>query len=77
VPPHTLADNITSEVSRDRIRALWAVRVDPAEWVVVLVTGDDLKAVGSTVKTTGGLHIIEPTVEVLQEAVDDLRLLSE
>jgi len=51
--------------------------IDPAEWIGVLGTGDDLKAVGSTVKTTGGLHVIEPTVEVLQEAVDDLRLLSE
>jgi hypothetical protein len=53
------------------------VRVDPAECVVVLVAGDGLKAVGSAIKATGSLHGVEPTVEVLQEAVDDLRLLSE
>lgn len=44
---------------------------------MVLVTGDGLKAVGSAIKAAGGLHAIEPTVEALQEAVDDLRLLFE
>ncbi|UCC63896.1 MAG: threonine synthase [Anaerolineae bacterium] len=52
-------------------------RIDPAERIVVLVTGNGLKDVGSAIKATGGPHVIEPTVEALREAVMDLKLLSE
>ncbi len=122
VPPTTLADSIASEVPRDRIKALRAVRdtggafvtvsdgeildamrllgetsgvfgepagsaplagllkmhrqgqIDPAERIVVLVTGSGLKDVGSAVKATGGPHLIEPTVEALRQAVAVLGL---
>jgi threonine synthase len=125
VPPHTLADSIASEVPRDRIKALRAVRdtdgefvtvtdieileamrllggttgvfaepagaaslagllkmqrqgrIDPAERIVVLVTGSGLKDVASAIEATGGPHIIEPTVGALREAVTNLGLLSE
>ncbi len=125
VPPTTLADSIASEMPRDRIKALRAVRdtagefvtvtdqeildamrllgqtsgvfgepagsaplagllkllrqrqIDPAERIVVLVTGNGLKDVSSAIKATGGPHVIEPMVEALREAVADLRLLSE
>ena len=125
LPPHTLADSIASEVPRDRIKALQAVRdtdgefmtvkdqeildamqllgqttgvfgepagaaplagllkllrqeqIDPAERIVVLVTGNGLKDVSSAIKATGGPHVIEPTVEALREAVTGLKLLSQ
>jgi threonine synthase len=50
-------------------------QIDPAERIVVLVTGNGLKDVGSAVKATGGPHIIEPTVEALREAVTESKLL--
>jgi threonine synthase len=125
VPPHTLADSIASEMPRDRIKALRAVRdtdgefvvvsdqeildamrllgattgvfgepagtaplagllkmqregrIDPTERIVVLVTGNGLKDVGSAIKAAGGPHIIEPTVKALCEAVEDLKLVSQ
>ena len=125
VPPRTLADSIASEVPRDRIKALRAVRdtggefvtvtddeileamrllgqttgvfgepagtaslagllkmlheerIDPAERIVVLVTGSGLKDVGSAIKATGGPHVIEPTVDALHEMVGELGLLPE
>ncbi len=47
-------------------------QVDPAEHIVVLVTGSGLKDVGSAVKATGGPHVIEPTEEALRQAVATL-----
>ena len=124
VPPTTLADSIASEVPRDRIKALRAVRdtdgefvavsdqeildamqllgrttgvfgepagaaplagllkmqrqerVEPAERIVVLVTGNGLKDVGSAVKAAGGPHVIAPTEEALHRAVDELNLVA-
>lgn len=51
-------------------------RIDPAERIVVLVTGNGLKDVGSAIKATGGPHVIEPTVEALRDVVADLKLLT-
>jgi len=121
VPPRTLADSIASEVPRDRIKALRAVRdtqgefvavsdqeildamrllgettgvfgepagtaplagllkmqrqgqLDPAERIVVLVTGNGLKDVGSAIEAAGGPHVIEPTVEALREIIAGLK----
>ena len=47
-------------------------RIDPAERIVVLVTGNGLKDVGSAIEATGGPHVIEPTVEALRELVAGL-----
>jgi threonine synthase len=52
-------------------------RIDPEERIVVLVTGNGLKDVGSAIRATGGPHVIEPTVAALRKAVADLKLLSE
>lgn len=49
-------------------------RIDPAERIVVLVTGNGLKDVDSAIQATGGPHVIEPTVEALQKMVSDLGL---
>ncbi|MFZ5916679.1 MAG: threonine synthase [Chloroflexota bacterium] len=122
VPPTTLADSIASEVPRDRIKALRAVRdtggefvavsdeeilaamrllgettgvfgepagsaplagllkmqrqgrIDPAERMVVLVTGSGLKDVGSAIQAAGGPRVIAPTEAALHQVVDELGL---
>lgn len=59
------------------LKMLHQGRIDPAERIVVLVTGNGLKDVSSAIKATGGPHVIEPTVEALHGAVDSLKLLSQ
>jgi len=54
------------------LKVLRQGRIDPAERVVVLVTGNGLKDVGSAIEATGGPHVIEPTVEALRDVVADL-----
>jgi threonine synthase len=51
-------------------------QIDPAERIIVLVTGNGLKDVGSAIKATGGPHVIEPTVEALRDVVVNLKLLT-
>jgi threonine synthase len=50
-------------------------QIDPTERMVVLVTGNGLKDVGSAVKATGGPHTIAPTEEALRETVAALSLV--
>ena len=44
--------------------------IDPAERIVVLVTGNGLKDGSSAIDAAGGPHVIEPTVEALRQVVD-------
>jgi len=50
-------------------------RLDPAERVVVLVTGNGLKDVGSAIKATGRPWLIEPTMDALKKLVREKGLI--
>jgi len=47
-------------------------RINPDERIVVLVTGNGLKDVGSAIKATGKPHLIDPTVADLQSLMRSL-----
>jgi threonine synthase len=47
-------------------------RINPDERIVVLVTGNGLKDVGSAIKATGKPHLIDPTVADLQALMRSL-----
>jgi threonine synthase len=47
-------------------------RVDPGERIVVLVTGNGLKDVGSAIKATGRPYLIPPTMDGLRELMKEI-----
>ncbi|MFB0545369.1 MAG: threonine synthase [Anaerolineae bacterium] len=47
-------------------------RIDPEERIVVLVTGNGLKDVGSAIKATGNPYLIEPTVDDLKKLMNEI-----
>jgi threonine synthase len=47
-------------------------RIDPEERIVVLVTGNGLKDVGSAIQATGRPHLIEPTMDDLKQLMAEI-----
>jgi len=47
-------------------------RIDPEERIVVLVTGNGLKDVGSAIKATGSPYLIEPTLVALKHLMEEI-----